>query len=377
MKRLLRFSKYLLIVVLSLTLLIGISACVYMRLPKFGKAPFGERQARIEHSPNFKDGKFQNTVATRTLAEGHTMMGELYKEVFNKYPRRRPTAAIPAVKTDLLKIPPDSNLVVWFGHSSCFIQVSGKRILVDPVLSRNASPIPGTITPFRGTDIYTVADLPEIDYLLISHDHYDHLDYETVLALKDKTKHVICGLGVGADFAYWGYPAEKILEKDWHEKVAVDSGFAIYAEQARHKSGRAGFNQENTLWLSFVIKAPAATIFISGDTGYGPHFAGIGHTYGPIDLAILENGQYDSAWHNVHMLPVEVLKAAQDLHAERLLPEHSSKFTLARHAWDAPLVNITALNKKFSIPLVTPMIGEVVSLDNKNQVFKQWWVGIQ
>lgn len=346
-----------------------------MQQAKFGKAPSGERLARLQNSPNFKNGKFQNTSITPTFAEGYSFLGEVSKRIFKQTPRRYPTDVIPSVKTNLLSLDPNTDLLVWFGHSSCFIQIASKRILVDPVFSGNASPIPGSVKSFSGSDIYSVADLPEIDYLLISHDHYDHLDYETIVALKDKTKKVICGLGVGSHFEYWGYPKEKIIEKDWYEKVALDNGFIIHTEPARHKSGR-GIFQNNTLWLSFVLQTPKTTIYISGDTGYDSHFAAIGNKYGSIDLAILENGQYDNAWHYVHTLPDEVLKAAQDLKAKRLLPVHSAKFTLAKHPWDEPFIEITKLNKAYNIPLVTPIIGEIVNLNDVNQEFKPWWVGL-
>jgi L-ascorbate metabolism protein UlaG (beta-lactamase superfamily) len=355
-------------IILSLLLILVASVCIYMQKAEFGKAPSGERLSRIQQSSNFKKGKFQNTVNTPTFPEGYTFWGELWKQVFKKYPRRKPIDVIPAVKSSLK----DDNILVWFGHSSCFIKVDGKTILIDPVFSDNASPLPGTVKSFKGTDIYTVADLPDIDYLLISHDHYDHLDYKTALALKNKTKKVICGLGVGAHFERWDYPADKIIEKDWHEKVTTDSGFIIFTEPARHKSGR-GFKQDNTLWMSYLIQTSTMKIYYSGDGGYDTHFAEIGNKYGPIDVAILENGQYDSAWHYVHLLPEEVLKAAQDLKAKRLLPVHHSKFALARHPWDEPLIKITALNKAFNIPLLTPMIGEQVHLHDTSQIFRQWW----
>jgi L-ascorbate metabolism protein UlaG (beta-lactamase superfamily) len=255
------------------------------------------------------------------------------------------------------------------------MQIDGKRFLVDPVFSGNASPLPGTTKAFNGTDRYTADDIPAIDYLFISHDHYDHLDYETLLALKGKIKKVICGLGVGAHFEYWGYSPDKIIEKDWHEKVELDRGFIAYCEPARHFSGRS-FSRNNTLWASYVLQTPTMKIYIGGDSGYDTHFADIGNKYGPFDLAILENGQYDLAWKYIHCLPEEVLKAAQGLKAKRLFPVHSSKFGLANHPWDEPLVKITELNKSINIPLVTPIIGEVVNLKDTNQQFKQWWVGI-
>jgi len=359
-------------VTLCIVLLVAISACVYLQHPKFGKAPSGERLERIRQSPNFKDDKFQNITPTPTFAEGHTFWNEVRKSLFNDYPDRTPHDTIPSVKTDLVNLPMDSNVLVWFGHSSCFIQVDGKRILIDPVFSSNASPVPGSVKAFEGTNTYSVSDLPAIDYLLISHDHYDHLDYETVLALKNKTKKVICGLGVGSHFERWGYRAEQIIEKDWHEKVEPDSTFAIHTEPARHKSGR-GLKQNNTLWLSFVIKSSHTRIYISGDSGYDTHFAEIGKKFGPIDIAIMEDGQYDSAWHHVHLLPEETWKAAKDVKAKRLLPVHHSKFVLARHPWYEPMEKVTALTNDDTMHLLTPVIGEVINLNDSGQNFRSWW----
>lgn len=372
MKRLRRIAKRIMIVTLSIIVVLFVSACIYVQHPKFGKSPSGERLERIKKSPNYKNGKFQNATETPTFAEGHTFWGELRKSVFNKYPDRIPPQAIPSVKTDLINLPIDSAVLIWFGHSSCFIQVQGKRILIDPVFSAHASPVPGSVKAFEGTSLYSVADLPDIDYLLISHDHYDHLDYETALALKEKTKKVICGLGVGSHFEYWGYRSDQIIEKDWYEKEKIDSSFVIYTEPARHKSGR-GFSQNNTLWLSFVLESPQLTIYISGDGGYDRHFAEIGEKFGSIDLAIMENGQYDDAWHYIHLLPEETLKAAQDLKAKRLLPVHHSRFVLARHPWYEPLAKITEPDTGNNISVITPMIGEMVNLNDPSQTFNEWW----
>lgn len=365
------------IVTLSIAMVLFVSACVYMQHPKFGKAPSGMRLERIRKSPRYRDGKFHNDTETPTFAEGHTFWGELGKSLFNKYPDRTPHGDIPSVKTDFLNLPADSAVLVWLGHSSCFLQVAGKRILIDPVFSGNASPIPGSVAAFKGTNLYSASDFPDIDYLLISHDHYDHLDYESVLALKSKTKKVVCGLGVGSHFEHWGYHEDQILEKDWYENEAVDSAFTIYTEPARHKSGR-GIRQNNTLWLSFVIKAPGITLFISGDGGYDKHFAETGKKFGTIDLAIMENGQYDSAWRYVHLLPEEVLKAAHDLNARRLLPVHHTRFMLARHSWYEPLEKITAPGGSHCSPcILTPMIGELVNLNSPQQTFPTWWRNVR
>jgi L-ascorbate metabolism protein UlaG (beta-lactamase superfamily) len=347
-----------------------------MKQSKFGKKPSGERLALIEKSPNYKNGQFQNLTKTVELSEGHTVLGSAYDHFFKAAPRRRPTDTIPSIKTDLLHLSPNQDILVWFGHSSYFIQIDGKRILIDPVFSNNASPVPGTNKPFKGTNIYTADDLPTVDYLFISHDHFDHLDYETIIKLKPKIGKVVCGLGVGSHFEYWGYDTSKIIEKDWYQKVQLDSGFTATVTPARHFSGRV-FSKNNTLWASYVLYTPTMKFFIGGDSGYSIHFAEIGNKYGPFDLAIVENGQYNAAWKAIHTLPEEVLQAAKDLNTTKLFPVHSSKFAEANHPWDEPLIRITELNQQFKIPLMTPMIGELVNLKDKQHQFKQWWAGVK
>ncbi|MCL7987276.1 MBL fold metallo-hydrolase [Sphingobacterium sp. lm-10] len=364
-----------------ITTLVIISALLiatmsYMQQNKFGKNPSGARLERIKHSPNYRDGQFQNLSKTTTLADGHNYFEVLYTSYIKYKPRKYPIDSIPSIKTDLLSLPVEENLLVWFGHSSYFIQIDGKRILVDPVFSGNASPIPGTVKSFNGTDIYAVSDLPNIDYLFISHDHYDHVDYETLIALKEKTMNVICGLGVGAHLEHWGYDSNKIFEGDWGDRIVLGSGFTAFVESARHFSGR-GFSTNKTLWASYVLHTPTMKIYMGGDSGYDRHYAEIGNKHGSFDLAILDNGQYDEAWKYIHHLPEDVLKAANDLRAKRILPVHSSKFVLGSHDWDEPLSKITELNKSYNIPLLTPMIGEVVYLNDKDQQFTSWWLGLK
>ncbi len=368
--------KRLIVVLFSIISIFIIILFFYMKQTKFGKNPSGERLALIEKSANYKDGQFKNLSTTTELSEGHTVLGSAYNHFFKASPRRRPTDIIPSIKTDLLNLSSDEDVLVWFGHSSYFMQMDGKRILVDPVFSGNASPVPGTNKPFKGTNIYSADDLPAIDYLFISHDHFDHLDYETIIRLKPKIGKVICGLGVGSHFEYWGYDTSKIIEKDWYCQVQLDSGFIAVITPARHFSGRT-FLKNKTLWASYVLQTPTMKFFIGGDSGYDIHFAEIGEKYGPFDLAIVENGQYDAAWKLIHTLPQEVLQAAKDLKAKKLFPVHSSKFAEANHAWDEPLIKITELNKTASIPLLTPMIGELVYLKNNEQLFKHWWVGLK
>jgi Predicted Zn-dependent hydrolases of the beta-lactamase fold len=330
---------------------------------------------KMKQSRNYKNGKFENIHPAPVLSEGYSMMSEIYKTLIKMNPRKRPTDVIPSVKVELLSLSPDRNVLVWFGHSSYFFQLDGKRFLVDPVFSGKATPMPFGVKAFKGTDAYSVDDIPEIDYLLISHDHYDHLDSKTIKALNRKVKHVVCGLGVGQYFEDWGYSPNKIVEKDWDETVSINDRFTIRTATAHHSSGR-GLSQNNTLWLSFIVMAPSMKLYLGGDGGYGTHFVEIGKKYGPFDLAVLENGQYNVAFHTIHLSPENVIQATNDLRAKRLLPVHSAKFVLERHPWDEPLKTITELAKKNRIPLVTPKIGELVVLNDTTRVFEQWWKGL-
>ncbi len=364
---------------IGISIFIGVLLAVvilYMQHPKFGMAPGGKRLERIRQSPQYRDGKFQNVHYTPMLSEGHSLIKVTYDFIFGRFPRTAPVDAIPSVKTDLKSIPANQDVLVWFGHSSYFIQLHGKRFLVDPVFSPSASPVPNSNKAFKGTSVYSANDMPEIDYLLISHDHYDHLDYPTITQLKLKIKQVVCGLGVGAHLEHWKFDPARIIEKDWNESLTLSDGLTLHTAPARHFSGR-GISGNNTLWLSYVLQAPGYKLYLGGDSGYDTHFAEIGQKFGGFDLAILENGQYNEAWHEIHLLPQEVLKTTHDLQAKRLMPVHSSKFSLAFHPWDEPLKQLTQLNQQTHIPLVTPVIGEVVHLKNAGQQFKAWWVGVE
>lgn len=339
---------------------------------KFGKLPSGKRLERIKNSPNYRNGEFQNRSHTPALAEDASYFSVLKKFIFGKSKRSKPTGIIPSTKTDLFGVAPEENVLVWFGHSSYFIQIDGKKILVDPVFSGAASPFSFSIKAFNGTDRYTVDDIPEIDYLFITHDHWDHLDHDTVVKLQKKVKKVICGLGTGEHLEHWGYDPALISEHDWDEDIILDDGFSAHSVSARHFSGR-GLKRNQALWMSFVLKTSSTKIFIGGDSGYDKHFAEIGNKFGPFDLAILENGQYDRSWRYIHMLPDEILIAAKELKANRLLPVHSGKFALSNHAWDEPLELIISYNQKENQNIITPQIGETVYLNNPDQKFTNWW----
>lgn len=343
---------------------------------KYGRRPRGARLARIRQSPHFKNGAFQNQSETPDLTEGATFFSVGKEFFFDKKIRVSPVGEIPSTKTDLLALLPSDDVLVWFGHSSYFLQLDGKCMLVDPVLSGAASPFAFTTRAFKGTDRYSTDDLPYIDYLFITHDHWDHLDYDTIMALKPKVGKVICGLGTGEHLEYWGYNPDIIVEKDWYEALTLDDGFVVHTVPARHFSGR-GLIRNQALWLAFVLQTPSMQILLGGDSGYDKHFAEIGEKFGPFDLVILENGQYNKNWKLIHTMPHEILQAAKELKAKRILPVHSAKFALSNHAWDDPLNLIMENNRAENLNIITPMIGERVNLKDTTQVFSAWWKGVE
>lgn len=363
--------KTILYGVVVLAVIIGLAVYWILNQTSVGRLPTGERLKRVQASPNYKDGAFHNLTPTSDLTNGATYWTMLRDQFSNPNQRTSPDKALPSVKTDLKQLPKDKNVLIWFGHASYFMQLDGKTYLVDPVLSGRASPVPFTVTAFKGADIYTVDDLPEIDYLLITHDHWDHIDYPVIEKLKGKVKRIITGLGTGEHFASWGYDEKIITELDWHERVQLDDGTSLIAAPARHFSGR-GLTRNQSLWLSLVLHTPTARIYVGGDSGYDAHYKTVGDTYGPFDLAILENGQYNKSWANIHSMPEETAIASREINAKAILPVHWAKFKLALHDWDDPIEQLIKARRADDPELLTPMIGEPVWIGQK-QVFSQWW----
>lgn len=353
-----------------------LGSLVVLSRAKFGKNPEGERLERIQASPNYRDGEFMNTVPTRSLIEGESTIKIIWNNLFTAKERLRPTEPLPTVKTDLKGLDASKDLVIWLGHSSYFIQLKGKRILVDPVFSDYGAPFSFLNGTFPGTDLYTAEDMPEIDFLLISHDHWDHLDYPTAVDLMPKVKTVILPLGVGAHFERWGYPAEKLREADWNTALRFENGLTIHVVPSRHYSGRL-FARNKTLWAGFVLETPERALYLSGDTGYGPHFAEIAQRFKGFDLVMLDGGQYDPRWPLIHMTPEEAARAAEDLGAKALLPGHVGRFRIADHPWDEPFERIAEASKDKSFRLVTPRIGEPVRFDGEERRFTRWWAGLK
>lgn len=348
-------------IVTSIIILAVVAGWAFVNQPSFGRTPRGERLERIKNSPHYKDGEFQNLHSTVLMTTQRGRMGAMWDFLFKKQQGVRPEQALQVVKTDLKNLPRDENLLVWFGHSSYFIQADGKRILVDPVFCM-ASPVSFANKPFEGTDVYRPDDMPDIDYLVITHDHWDHLDYQTVMQLKNRVGKVICPLGVGEHFEYWGFDKERLVELDWFEDATLNENFLIHCLPTRHFSGRF-LKSNQALWASFLIETPSQKIYMGGDGGYDTHFAEIGKKYPGIDLAILENGQYNEDWKYIHTMPIYLSRVANDLKAKKYLTVHHSKFALARHPWDEPIKNAMKLKSVDSLNVLMPTIGEIVLLD--------------
>ena len=352
--------------------------CTVIFLPtcsSFGKLPSGERLERIKKSSNYSDGEFQNQIPTYTLIAEEGFFTSMWKFLFKNREGRKPAIPLPMVKTDLKNLDEKRNLAVWLGHSSSYLQIDGKRILIDPVLKNSAAPFSFLNKAFVGNYPYSVEDIPDIDCLIISHDHWDHLEHPTIIALKNKVKTVVCPLGVGSHLEYWGFDPQKIHEGNWYDSFQLESNFTVHVLPARHFSGR-WFKRNQTLWAGFILETQEHKIFYSGDTGYGPHFAEIGKKFGSIDLAIMENGQYDPDWAAIHLMPEETVQASLDVKTKAVLPVHSGRFSICRHTWYDPYIRISAASEGKNFKLLTPTIGEVIYLDNLGQSFAPWWQDI-
>lgn len=345
--------------------LIAFAIFTFLNKVVFGAQPSADE---FKDLPNYKNGSFQNRLATPMMTEDGSYW-KIIKLMINRPKTVNPSTTISVVKTDLQALDLSKNCVVWFGHSTYLLVLDGKRILVDPVFYK-ASPVGLFGKPYDMSYNYSPADFPEIDVLIITHDHYDHLDYKSVCELKSKVKTVITSKGVDKHLKMWGFELDTIISLNWNDKALFD-GFELTCLPARHFSGRK-FKRGETLWSSFVLKTQSLNIYLGADSGYDTHFTQIGSAYGPFDLAILECGQYGKYWPLIHMLPEDTLKASKDLKASALLPVHWGKFTLANHPWTEPVERLMTANEGVGQNILTPRIGEVLELGVED-VTKKWW----
>ncbi|WP_421550409.1 MBL fold metallo-hydrolase [Kluyvera intermedia] len=364
--------KRFIICVVAIMLIASAASLPFVLNAGFGQAPQGAEKSQIERSPNYRDGAFQNTLPTPGFTGDKNMIMAWWEFLTAKRENARPQQPLPLVPTDLASLPLQQDTMIWLGHSSWYLQLSGKRILIDPVFSSYAAPFAFLNKAFDGNYPWQAANMPEIDLLIISHDHYDHLDYATIKGLMPKVKRAVVPLGVGSHLRYWGMKDEIITEADWQQSVTISDALSVHVLPARHFSGR-GLKRNQTLWASFMFVTPTQKIYYSGDSGYGPHFKAIGEQFGKVDLAILEDGQYDQDWRYIHMMPEQTAQAAVDLNAQRVLPGHAGRFVLAKHTWDDPYKRLAAASKDKTYRLLTPMQGEPVWLADTTQTFHAWW----
>jgi L-ascorbate metabolism protein UlaG (beta-lactamase superfamily) len=366
-----KILRRLLIALTLLGVLVAAVGCHLLQV--IGEVPDADAIAAYEKLPYFKDGHFQSPEELPHYPERTTGGGPSGWSRFllpNPHAPKTPLPQAALTAASFAPISPDSVSLAayWLGHSSLIIELEGKRLLVDPVFG-NAAPISGIVRRFGDAPIER-EQLPALDYVLITHDHYDHLEYATMRALRGRDTRFIVPLGVGGHLRKWGIPAERIHELGWGESF-TENGISIAAERTIHYSGRTFDTRNTTLWTSYALKGQQRRVFISGDSGYGEHFKDIGNKHGPFDLAFIEIDGWNPAWPKTHMFPAEVIQTYHDIGARAFVPVHWGVFDLARHPWDESIKMIAELAAQAGdVKLLTPLMGERLTPES---VTKEWW----
>ena len=363
----------LLIVLLCILCFLVLAVFLFINLYRpFGGVPNKEDMNDYQkRSSNFKDGKFYNDnfslysdwtdpYSDRTTGKGVKPVKKIKSEKFN-YQKNYDV---------------DDVLITWFGHSTVLIQMHNQNILIDPIFSERSSPF-SFVGPKRFSEIpASVKMLPHIDMVVLTHDHYDHVDYKTLEALKNKVDKFIVPLGIDKDLEKFGIDKSKITNMAWWEEINVD-GLLIACCPSRHFAGRYIIDSGKALWSSWIFKDEYNTIFNSGDGGYGEHFKQIKEKYGDISLSLLDSAQYNVRWHGVHMFPEEAVDAAIDLGSKVAMPVHFGAFVLSNHAWDDPVHRFTRRAKELNLEYMSPKLGQTVSLKNYKNYQTEWWKNIK
>jgi L-ascorbate metabolism protein UlaG (beta-lactamase superfamily) len=364
------------VVLLGIVLLLVAAGAAVLSLPPFGGKASGERLARMQAHPNYRDGRFVNDLppADYTFAD----LRALFVGQFLGDEVREPPAPMPVVQVDaatLKAAPPASGLrAFWIGHASVYVEVDGVRLLIDPIFSAYASPFEIGPRRFHPPPI-ALGELPPIDAVLITHDHYDHLDMHTVQQLAQRGSLFVVPLGIGAHLQAWGVPEAQIRDLAWWEEVAL-KGVRIVSTPSRHYSGRGLTDKDATLWGSWSVIGPSHRFHATGDTGYSDHFARIGERLGPFDMAFVKIGAYGPGrpWLDIHMSAEDAVRAHRDLRARRMFPVHWGTFNLAFHDWNEPIQRALAAAAASRVELVTPRVGEMVDADRPFESTR-WFLG--
>lgn len=342
----------------------------------FGSKPNAEKIEEYKSSQNFDatEEKFHNRrpKLVEEMYKRNMSFGAVAKFLFTNVENARPPKLMPETKPDLeqFKNNTDKFKAIWLGHTTLLLNIEGTTVLVDPVFSGSASPVSFTTKRFQKTPL-SLNELPQIDVVLISHDHYDHLDMDSIRFFKDKKTKFVTPLGVGSHIESWGVPNDRIVERDWWQDYQFNN-IKFTATPAQHFSGRGLFDRNRTLWASWVIKSENYNAYFSGDSGYDSHFADIGEKFGPFDIAFMETGQYSEKWPEVHMLPAQAVKAFNELKAKKYFPVHWGMFVLSEHTWNDPMKDLYQEAAKENVEILNPILGEIIDLDEPNQSQK-WW----
>lgn len=358
----------------TVLLLLGVGIILFINIvPVFGGNPSKEQKEVYAKFDNYVNGKFVNQVPTKMIGSASDMFSML-KDSISGGKDRNPVGQIPISMIDWNKIKGEEDSLTWFGHSAFLISIDNKKLLVDPMLGPIASPV-----SFAGSKRYSenmlhiIDEMPAIDAVFITHDHYDHLDYPSILKLKNKVDHFFVPHGVGAHLIRWGVAKGKITELNWWDETEFQ-GLTVAFTPSKHFSGRGIFNLDTTLWGGWVILGKNTRLYTSGDGGYDAHFKEIGKKYGPFDIALIEGGQYDRRWSWVHMTPEQAVQAHLDVNGKDMMLMHWGAFTLAFHSWTEPIERALQEAKKAAVYLIVPKIGETVLLDADLHIPPpSWW----
>ncbi len=376
LKQIFKYIKRMILVLGIIITVLIITVILFINFsPAFGGDISKEQQLEYTKSENFKKDVFVNKKKVDLDASLGKILSMSRKFFFEKVPNGRPENDILVQRIDSTNIAEyhSPTRLIWFGHSAFLLQIQDKIILIDPMFGDVPAPHPwlGGKRFSKGLPI-VVDKLPKIDAVIISHDHYDHLDYESIKKLKDKVDMFYTPLGVGVHLIAWGVEPDRIVELDWWQEINYDN-LTFKCTPARHFSGRKFSNRQSTLWSSWIIQSETENIFFSGDSGYGPHFKEIGEKYGPFDFAMMECGQYNKMWPDVHMFPEETAQAGLDVQAKHIMPIHWGAFKLAMHSWKDPVERVIRKAKELNIPVITPKIGEPFFIKNNEELDNNWW----
>ncbi len=367
-KKILKIGGIVLLSIIGLLLVIILAVWLFLEFyPSVGKTPNKEMQESFAQKTElFYDGEFHNE------NEFTVMTGEVQKAS----DRVTPKDVIPAVKNAEIGRGEEGTLTVtWYGHSSMLVQLGDQNILIDPFLSERSSPV-GFAGPKRFSELaLEIEDVPDIDVVFISHDHYDHLDYKTITAIDDRVRHYIVPLGVDSYLSGWGIDESKLHPLDWWESIELD-GVTYTLVPSQHYTGRNPMKPNISLWGGIHFTDDHHSVYYTGDGGYYDVFSRVFERFGEVDLMLADSGQYDTGWASTHMNPREAAQAAKDAHAKWFIPVHWGAFALANHAWDEPPKLAVQAAEELEINIATPRLGETVDYDNIAQFTEHWWEGI-